>query len=301
MNKILVPFPKYENIDFYLEHEIDGFIMGIKNYSENFNNLVESKKIEKYCKHVLEKNKELYISLNKSYYNSEMESLKKLLVFLDKLNITGVIFIDLSILNIIKENNLNLNPIFDGKHLSTNSKTINFLEKRGVNGVFLSNEITTEEKINILNKINVKVYIALFGFTNVAISSRKLISNYFKYCNIDRSVKDYYYIKEKTKDDLYPIMERDNTSFYSSKIFNGIIEFSKIMKNGGSDYIFLNDYKIEDSSFYNVIEAFIAARNFPDDEEFINKLSKVVESNCFNKTDEGFSNKETIFKVKNYE
>ena len=30
-------------------------------------------------------------------------------------------------------------------------------------------------------------------------------------------------------------------------------------------------------------------------------LSKVVESNCFNKTDEGFSNKETIFKVKNYE
>lgn len=301
MIKIIVPFPKYENVKFYLEHNIDGFIIGIKKYSENFNNLISIKKLKLYCDDAISMNKEVYISLNKTYYNSDITNLKKILSLINSINVTGVIFNDLSILNIVSENKFNINLIYDGSHLSTNSKTINFLEKRGVDGVFLSNEITMKEKLEIANKINIKSYICLFGYTNMATSSRKLISNYLNYCKIDKKPTNLYYIKDKQNDNFYPIIEGDNTNFFSDKILNGIKEFANLIENKNINYVYLNDYLIDDSSFYNIIEAFVALRNYPNDKEFADKLEKVINSNCFNETNDGFLNKKTIFKVKDYE
>ena len=83
-------------------------------------------------------------------------------------------------------------------------------------------------------------------------------------------------------------------------ILNGIIFYPELIRNN-IDFIFLDNYLIDEINFYNVIEAFSSLRNAYNDEEFVSKLEKVVESNTFNDTFYGFLNKETVVKVKDYE
>lgn len=301
MCKIIVPFPDDENINFYLENEADGFIIGIEEYSENFNRYIKLEELKEKCNLILNKNKKVYIGLNKIYFNSELPNLKKILLILDDINISGVLFTDIAVLNIINENNLKMKPVWYGNHLATNSYTINFLEKRGLKGVILSDEITIDEKLQIASKVNIPVAIKLFGYTNMATSSRSLLTNYFKYTNIKQNSTKKYYMKEKNSGEYYPIIERENTNFFSSKILNGIKEFPKIIESNNVDWIFLDDYMINKNSFYNVIEAFKALKIASKDTEFVNKLYEVVNYNNYGNTSDGFLNKKTIFKVKNNE
>ena len=300
MSKIVIPLPKKEKIDFYLENDVDGFLIGINGFSENFNNIIDISELKECINILNEKKKEIYVVLNKLCFNNKIEELKELLFILDKEKINGVMFDDLAILNIVNENNLNINLIWYGIHKAVNSKTINFLSKRGIKGVMLSNEITIDETTKILENINVKAFITLFGYTNVATSSRKLLTNYFKFTNKEKK-SNKYYIKEKKDDKYYPIIEDCNTNFFSGKILNGINEYPKIIDNEKVEAIFLDDYLIGEYSFYNVIETFNAIKKSPKDKDFVDKLSNVIKSNNYDETYDGFLNKETIFKVKDYE
>lgn len=300
MSKIIVPLPKKETINFYLENDIDGFMIGIENFSENFNNFIKKEDILYFYNLLKEKGKDIYIVLNKLYFNHEINTLKELLFKISNMEISGVLFDDLAVLNIASENNLNINLMWYGIHKAVNSKTINFLSKRGIKGVLLSNEIITEEILKILDNVNVKVFITLYGYINMATSSRTLLSNYFNFINKNKKDSKYF-IKEKNSDDYYPIVESGNTNFFSSKILNGIKEYPKIINHDNTYAIYLDDYMIGDYSFYNVMEAFIALKKSPCDEEFVEKLSKVVDSNNYDNTNNGFFNNKTIFKVKDYE
>ena len=135
----------------------------------------------------------------------------------------------------------------------------------------------------------------------MATSSRQLITNYFKTFNINKDPNKKYYMYEKLTDEYYPIIENKNTNFFSGKILNGILEFKKIINLNIECTIYLDDYLIPENQFYNILETFIALKNHPDDKEFAFKLKKVVESNLFSESDDGFLNKKTIFKVKNNE
>lgn len=300
MSKIIVPLPKKDKIDFYLENNVDGFAIGIKGYSENFNNYVDINELEYYIDLLNSKNKDIYIVLNKLYFNDQISKLKDLLFKISKLKISGVFFDDLSIVNINEDNSLKINLIWYGIHKATNSKTINFLAKRNISGVLLSNELTIDEIIKILDNINIKAYITLFGYLNQSTSSRSLLTNYFKFIKKEKE-ENKYYIKEKNSNDYYPIVEEDNTNFFSSKILNGIKEYSKIISNKNLQAIYLDDYMISPQVFYNVIEAFCALKNSPNDKDFINKLYDVIDSNNYGNTYDGFFNNKTIFKVKENE
>ena len=99
MSKIYIPLPRKEDIDLY---DVDGFFIGIKDYSYGFNNLVTLDELSDYLK----SNKETFITFNRLYYNSEIEDLKKLISELIKLNITGIAFSDIGVLNILNELNM---------------------------------------------------------------------------------------------------------------------------------------------------------------------------------------------------
>ena len=153
MNNILIPFPDKNNFKFFMENNIDGFIIGIEGYSETFNHLVKMSELNDICKMLKEKDKKIYIMLNKVYFNKQMEELKKIVRSIEKLDINALIFSDMAILNIVREENLNINLVWYSK-LTTNSSTIKFLEKRGVSGFIISPEITLDEQIEISKKVN---------------------------------------------------------------------------------------------------------------------------------------------------
>lgn len=297
MNNIIISYPGKENYDFYNENKIDGFAIAIEGFSQNFNYYVKESKLKNVVDMLNENDKKAYIMLNKVYYDNQIDDLKRLLKKINKLNIEAVIFSDIAIFNIVKENNLNINLIWHNK-LVTNSKSINFLEKRGLHGYFTTPEITLNEFIKIRRNTSLKAFIKLFGYTNMATSSRSLISNYFKYTKINNDPNKKYYMYEKINKEFYPIIETDVTNFFSSKVLNGIMEYKKIIDKKIDCMIYLDDYLISKNAFYNVLEAFMALKNHPYDKKFALKLKKVIDSNLFNNTDNGFLNKKTIVKVK---
>lgn len=302
MSKIIVPFNK-SKIDLYLKKDIDAFIIGINKFSENFKDLLSLEDALKYMDLIYKNKKEVFIDLNKLYFNDEIYNLKKLLIDLNKYSdkITAIMFSDISIINIVKENNLKLKLVWDARHLGTNSYTLNFYEKRGVIGSLISNEITIDEKIEIKKNTNINIFVTLFGYINIATSSRKLLSNYFEFNKENYNKGDKYYITDKVNNNkLYPIIEDVNTNFFSDKILNGLRYLPLLIENN-IDYIFLDDYMINDNIFINVIDSFIEAKYGYKDEKFILKVNTVINSNISKNNDDLFLNKKTVFKVKDYE
>lgn len=300
MNNIIISCPNKENFNFYNENVIDGFAIGIEKYSENFNYYIKEANLQKVVYDITNNNKKVYVMLNKVITNNMLEGLIKLLNKISKLNVEAVIFSDIAIFNIVKEKKLNINLMLHNK-MVTNSKSINFYEKRGLYGFLPTPQITIDEYIKIYNNTSSKSIIKLFGYTNMATSSRTLITNYLKYFKIKKNPNKKYYMFEKSSSKFYPIIEDGTTNFFSSKILNGLLEYKRLLNENIDCNIYLDDYMVNENSFYNVIEAFVALKNHPNDDEFAQKLKMVVDSNVFNETDNGFLNKRTIFKVKNDE
>jgi len=300
MNNIIVSYPSKDNFKFFSQNNIDGFAIGIDGFSENFNNYVKESELNDVINTLKDNNKKAYIMLNKMYYNSDLDNLKQLINNINNLDIEAIIFSDIAVFNIVKENNYKINLIWHSK-MVTNSRSINFYKKRGLYGFIITPQITIDEFIKITKNTTAKSFIKLFGYTNMATSSRSLITNYFNNFKIDKDPNKKYYMYEKITDEFYPIIENKTTNFFSSKILNGIFEYKRLIDEKIDCTIYLDDYLINPNSFYNIIEAFIAIKEHSSDVEFVNKLKNVIDSNTYNETDNGFLNKKTIFKVKNNE
>ena len=294
MSEIFIPMPK----DINLETNFDGYFIGLKDFSSNFNYVLDINELDSYLEKI--NNKKTFICFNRLIYNNEIDKLKEVLTLLKTQDITGICFTDLGVLELAREVNFDKQILWYSNHLGTNSNTIKFLNKRDVNYFLLSTEITKDEIIEIKNNCpDQKIGCMLYGYLNMATSSRKLLTNYFSY--IDKSKKkDTYIMKDKVKDNDYIVTEGFNTDFYTKKVLNGIKFFPELIKNN-IDFIFLDDYFINSTNFYNVIEAFSSLRNAPDDKDFINKLEQVVNTNTFEETYYGFLEKKTVYKVEDYE
>lgn len=299
MSEIYVPLPQKDKISLYLEQDFDGFIIGLDKFSENYNYLVKDDELEDIINYVINKNKKVFISFNKLYFNDDITDVKNYINKIKEYNISGICFSDIGVLNILNDINFKGDIYWIGNRLGTNSNTINFLEKRGVSYALLSTEITKDEIIRIKNNTNIKVGAVLYGFLNMATSSRKLLTNYFEFIDKEKN-KDRYLMKDKIKKIDYNVVEKDNTNFFTNSVLNGIKFFPELIDNG-IDFIFLDDYLLDEISFYNIIEAFSSLRNAYKDDKFVRTLEEVVESNTYFDTFYGFLDKKTVYKVEDYE
>lgn len=235
-------------------------------------------------------NKEVFIALDKNMFNSDLKFLEEVLIKLSKEKIKGVFFYDISVLSIVKRLNLDINLIWAGDFLTTNYKTIDFYKKDGVKGISISNLLTIDEICEIIEKVQVKTFVNIFGYQLVAVSKRNLISNYFEYINEEKNNDIYTMIERgkeyKTKEDEY------GTKIYSNYILNGI-KYLKKLKDSGVDYIILNDFEIDKKIFSKVLSIYKKALDFKDDLDILDK-----EINSLIETETGFFDKKTIYRVK---
>ena len=81
----------------------------------------------------------------------KLKDYTRLLKKISKLDIEAVIFSDFAVFNIVKEKKLDINLIWHSKMI-TNSKTINFLNKRGLYGYIVTPQITIDEFIELVEK-----------------------------------------------------------------------------------------------------------------------------------------------------
>ena len=263
----------------YLDNGFDGMILPLESFSVDYFKYYSISDIKEYRKNT---DKLLYVVINKMIFNNELDSLFKVLKELENIKVDGVFFYDLAVLNLIRENNLSINLIYNGTHMVTNSDTINLYNDLGVKGAYLSNEITKEEILNIRSNTKSDLFILLLGNPVVAMSRRSLLTSYF--ANKNKSKSDLITIKEPKSGQEFLVKEDSNgTTFFYNKRLN-LSNVYKELKDSGINYGIIEQGDYSSLEYKELINAFV---NF--DKEKIDELAG---------HNRGFLYRETIYKVK---
>lgn len=286
MTKLVVMPSSLKQINDLLKTS-DAFIIGLKDMSVNMPCYFELEEIKQINDLLIKNNKELFISLNKNMHTSDLAYLKEILIELDNLNIKGILYYDISIVNIKQELNLKTDLVWSQEHSTTNYETINYWYQNGVKYTNISTEITINEIIEISKKTKASLMVNILGYMPMFVSKRKLVSNYLKAFKIeDKSSINFLKKEGKT----YTLIEDNNsTVLYSNAILNGYNEYLEL-KNNNIEYAILNSFNIDEDVFNNIVYK-IKEDNITEEE-----IDKILKN-----TTKGFLYTETVYKVKNYE
>ena len=264
----------------------DGIILSLENYSVESTCFYTLEEIKNICKNT---NKEVFVKVNKNFMNEDIEPLKGILIELDKLNIKGLFFYDLAIIQLKKELNLNIDLVWNQTHMVNNYKTCNYYYSKGVKYALLGKEITLEEIKEIIDKSNITTMVEVISRPSVAFSKRKLVSNYYKNLNIEGN--NTIQIEEKATKDKYDLIENnDGTSFFLDTITNGT-SIIKELFNSNCPYIIIREFGLEEYFSELVLDTINYIKNNCNDDSYIEKYKKIGNST-------NFFFRKTIYRVK---
>lgn len=260
---------KSENQAKELVSLVSTFIMPINDFSINYESYFTLSQIKE-----VNDIADVFVVVNKNIHNNEVSALKELLLEIEKMDIAGIIFYDIALVNLKKKLNLKTPLVWAQEHLTTNYETINYWFDKGCEYAYLSSELTRKEMDEIVKNARSKTFVNVFGYLPMFTSRRHVVKNYLDYFDL----KDIQGEKKIYKEDkYYPISDgKHGTVVYSDYVLNALDEdFSNY------DYIVFNSNNISDNDFYDTIEKFKKGRvdyKFP--------------------FEHGFLYKETIYKVK---
>ena len=288
MELVVIP-NSVDEISFYQEAGSKCFILGLENYCINYPSvsLEKIKELSSKCS--------LFISINKNIFNSELSDLKEKLLELSNLSIMGILFYDLGVLNIVRENNIPVDLVWHQTHMVTNYNTCNFYYEKGVKFGFLANEITLEEILEIKKRTNMKLMVECFGYPIMSHSRRMLLTNYFK--SIGKKKEDRVYHLENMKEDYLLKESSDGASILYGKLINGVKPLFDLVENG-IDYVVLDMQEVDKSigkealsTYSNVIRNY-ASITEKEKDSIINRMNNLIGDST------NFFYKKTIYKVK---
>ncbi len=261
ISNILIYVDDINHIDDYRKVGVSAFLFALEGYSVGYNtySLEEIKKLEVSNK---------YILLNRVLDCKDIDELRNILPNL--IGIKGLVFEDIGVFNMVKDMGLDFEMILFQNHFATNTHSVNFWLDR-VDSLFISNEITKDEICAILDKAKKEVVLHIYGYNQVMYSRRLLLTNWSEEFNIPN--KNTNVLIDKATKVKFRAIENDfGTVMYSDKIFNG---FSLLGLNNVK-YYYVNTMLIDHNNIMNFL-----SNNSASDNE-----------------DDGFLNKETIYKLK---
>ena len=265
--------------------KVDGIILPLLDYSVesviSFS-LDEIKDISK------NSNCEIFIKINKNLLNEDIDDITKILIELDKLNITGIFFYDLAVLEIHRELNLKTDLIWNQTHMVNNYKTCDYYYSKGVKYALLGKEITLGEIKEIITKSKITSMVEVISKPSVAFSKRKLVTNYYK--DLGKKGSNKITVTEKVTKSNYTFIEDNNgTSIFLDTITNGT-SIIKDLYEVDCKYIIFREYGID---CFNelIIDTMNYINNGCSDNNYISKYKKLGDST-------NFFFKKTIYRVK---
>lgn len=268
------------NYDIKEYKDVDGFILPLKDFSVDYDKYYTIEEIKNIRKN---SEKEIFIVINKMFFNEEVDNLTYILKEIDTLDLKGIFFYDIAVLQIKRELNLKTDLVWNATFMVTNYKTCDYYYSKGVKYAYLSNEITLEEVLEIQKLSKIVPMFTMISYPVVANSYRKLITNYSKMHDLDLLKK--LEIEEKVSKDKYFLEENNfGTTFKYSKILNNTSSL-KTLKEVDFPYIILNEDLINHDTFLKCLSIITSSGNISD-------INNLIGENT------GFLNKKTIYKVK---
>lgn len=278
MSKIIVTPKNEKHLNKLLDDKIDAVLLSIENLSINSEYYISLNKLREILPKIKEKNKEVFISVNKIMHNYDLEKLKICMQTLKELNVDKILFYDLSILSIADKLNITNKLVIYNEHSNASINSHKFYQSYGVDESLITSDITLEEINEIKKQTGIKLIVPVYGHIPIMYSRRYLLTNYFNHIKKQKT-SPYYYFKQN--EDKYIIKEEAyGTAIYSGKIINLDEEYKKYQNT--FDYIILYSNFIDASIYDNTIKHYLN----------INDLDK------FDNSYKGFAYTKTTYKVK---
>ncbi len=177
--ELLAPAGSLEKIKYAFMYGADAVYFGYKNYSLRANaknlDLDEIKTAVDYA-HSL--GKKVYVTVNIVFHNEDFKGLKDYLIYLSEIHVDAIITSDVAVMNMIRENNIDLCI-----HVSTQASILNyeaalFYKKLGATRVVLAREANKEDIKRIKSETRLEIECFVHGAMCTSISGRCVLSNY---------------------------------------------------------------------------------------------------------------------------
>ncbi len=269
----------------YLD-KIDGIILPLEGYAVES---MASFSLEEISLISSKNNLEVFVKINKNLMNEDIDSIRDILIKLDKMNIAGIFFYDLAILQLKRELGLDVELVWNQTHMVNNYETCNYYHSKGVKYALLGKEITLDEIKEIITKSDITSMVEVVSRPSVAFSKRKLITNYYK--DLGKPGDKKLKVTEKVTDTNYDLVEDLNgTSFYLDIVTNGT-GIIKDLYDVGCSYIIFREYGLEDNFLELIIETQKYILSGCLEKDYVEKYKKLGDST-------NFFFKKTIYRVK---
>ena len=222
-NKNLIK--NYKNIN-----HVNYLVIGCKNLSLNASVCFTLSEIDEICNLVKDTNLKLILNCERLFSNSDLEYVKELFDLGFFYKFEYIMYSDFGLKNFLETLDKNLKFIFKASTYLTNKYDVNLYNELN-DYVVLSSEISSSELIELSKGVNKNVIVDIFGQSACFYSRRPLISNYFKYRNIDKELSDNYHVIEELRNDLLPIVENETGTLILEPKHHVLIEEFKFLEN----------------------------------------------------------------------
>ena len=179
MIELLSPAGDLERLKFACLYGADAIYIGGVNFSlranaKNFNN-EEIKQAVDYTHNI---NKKIYVTVNIVFHNEELKGLKEYLLYLDSINVDGIIASDIVVMKLHKELNLKLELHISTQASISNKESALFYKNLGAKRLVLARECSKKDIKEIKDVTNLDLEAFIHGAMCTSISGRCVLSNY---------------------------------------------------------------------------------------------------------------------------
>ncbi len=178
MIELLAPAGDKERCKFAFLYGADAIYFGGQNYSlrANAKNFTDEE-IKWTTDYAHSLNKKVYVTVNIIFHNEDLMGLKDYLIYLDSINVDGVIASDIVVLKLIQELKLKFKVILSTQASTLNEYTAQFYKSLGVKQVVLAREALTDDIKNIKEKTGLEIECFVHGAMCISISGKCILSS----------------------------------------------------------------------------------------------------------------------------
>lgn len=178
--ELLAPAGNLERLKIAFLYGADAVYLGGQDHSMRANAKNFSlDDIREACSYAHDLGKKVYVTVNIVFHNEDFEGLVDYLRALESYGVDAIIVSDMAIIDIVKDNGINI-PIHISTQMSNaNYESIMYLKNEGVERVVLARESSKENTKEIIEKTGVEIECFLHGAMCSSYSGRCVLSNYF--------------------------------------------------------------------------------------------------------------------------
>lgn len=180
MIELLAPAGDLEKLKIAFLYGADACYIGGLEFSlrANANNFSRDD-IKQACLFAHNLNKKVYVTVNIVFHNEDLEGLLDYLKFLKSVRVDAIIVSDPLIIDLLKENDIDLEVHLSTQNCTTNLESVKYWIFKGVKRIVLAREVGKCDIEKIIKETGADIEIFLHGAMCTCYSGRCVLSNYF--------------------------------------------------------------------------------------------------------------------------